>query len=306
MTGILHASIPAHLSNEGPASHLVEISVLGTFGLRIDGVASGALSVGSQRLLAFLALHDRAVGRVAMAGTMWPDASDSKAGASLRSAVSRLEGATHDAVLVASAGLSLATTVVVDLRDSQALAQRLLLPGGSPDEADLAQSAVSALSMDVLPDWYDDWVVTEAEDWRQLRMNALEAQAGLLIAGGRMAGAAGAARAAMRVEPLRESAHASLVRVHMAEGNQSEALRVFDRYRILLLEELGLEPTSRISDLVAGIRNRRRGSGDKALDGALRNDQGLLLPHGVRGRRVGAETAARRAGSDRRRRRHGP
>lgn len=239
-----------------PAPLAIEISVLGTFAVRIGGKTLDVLSVGSRRLLVYLALHDRVVARVSMAGTMWPEVSEYKGGLSLRSALSRLDAPTREAVLVVSAGLSLADRVVVDLRDSQALAQRLLVPGASPVEADLNPAAVLALSGELLPDWYDDWVLEEADDWRQLRMNALEAQARLLTAMGRLAGAAGAARAAMRVEPLRESAHASLVRVHLAEGNQSEALRVFDRYRVLLFSELGLEPSAIISDLVGSLRKR--------------------------------------------------
>jgi DNA-binding SARP family transcriptional activator len=60
----------------------------------------------------------------------------------------------------------------------------------------------------------------------------------------------------MKVEPLRESAHAALIRVHLAKGNQSEALRVFERYSELLLSALGLEPTNRLTDLVSDIRKQ--------------------------------------------------
>ena len=232
----------------------VEISLLGSFELRVSGAVTSAVSVGSQRLLAFLALHDRAVARVAMAGRMWPEVSDERAGLSLRSALSRLDAATRDAILSTRLGLSLAETVVVDLREAQALARRLLRSHVAPLDSDLSPAAVALLSLELLPDWYDDWVIAEAEDWRQLRMSALEAQAGLLVDAGRLAEAAGAARAAIKVEPLRESAHASLIKVHLAEGNQSEALRVFDRYRSMLEGALGIQPTSRISGLIAPIR----------------------------------------------------
>jgi len=235
---------------------VIEISLLGSFRLRVGGESVGPLSVGSQRLLVFLALNDRAVGRAAMAGRMWPEASDERAGISLRSALSRLDTATREAILTASAGLSLADTVIVDLRSAQALAYRLLSPSDSLRNADLTTASVTALSSELLPDWYDDWVVAEAEDWRQLRMNALEALADQLIETGRLADAAGAARAAMKVEPLRESAHATLIRVHMAEGNQSEALRVYERYRALLELALGLEPTARLSGLVEHLSKR--------------------------------------------------
>ncbi|MCU1534452.1 MAG: hypothetical protein JWR53_933 [Glaciihabitans sp.] len=234
----------------------ISISLLGTFALRVGGNTVAPLSIGSQRLLVFLALHDRAVARIAMAGAMWPEATEERAGISLRSALSRLDIATRDAILSASAGLSLADTVAVDLRDAQALARRLMQAGDGTDvaEADLGQAAVAALSLELLPDWYDDWVVAEAEEWRQLRMNALEAQARILTLRGRLPEAAVAARAAIKVEPLRESGYAALIRVYLAEGNQSEALRVFDRYRELLDSVLGLTPTSLLSDLVATIR----------------------------------------------------
>ena len=249
------AAIRVATSPRGAPVTQIEISVLGAFALRVAGKTIGPLPTGSQRLLAFLALHDRTVARVAVAGSMWPEVSDERAGISLRSALSRLDIATRDTILSASAGLSLVETVAVDLRNAQALAQRLLQPDANPDDADLGQAAVATLSSELLPDWYDDWVVAVAEDWRQLRMTALEAQSSWLVARNRLSDAVGAARAAIKVEPLRESAHAALIKVHLAEGNQSEALRAFDRYRTLLNKVLGIQPTTLLSDLVADIQN---------------------------------------------------
>jgi DNA-binding SARP family transcriptional activator len=56
--------------------------------------------------------------------------------------------------------------------------------------------------------------------------------------------------AAVRADPLRESAHAALIRVHLAEHNQSEALREFKRYQDLLRAELNIEPTAQLHRLV--------------------------------------------------------
>jgi DNA-binding SARP family transcriptional activator len=42
----------------------------------------------------------------------------------------------------------------------------------------------------------------------------------------------------------------------MAEGNQSEALGEFERYRVLLRAELGIEPTTRLSRLLGGLETR--------------------------------------------------
>lgn len=42
------------------------------------------------------------------------------------------------------------------------------------------------------------------------------------------------------------------MRVHLAEGNVSDAIREFARYQELLKRELGLDPTPRLQDLLDG------------------------------------------------------
>ncbi|MDQ6837088.1 MAG: SARP family transcriptional regulator [Actinomycetota bacterium] len=214
------------------------------------------ISAGSRRLLAFLAVRHQTMTRGQVAGELWPGATGEHAGASLRSAVSRLEGPTRQAVKVTAHDLGLDDGVVVDVHRGQALAHRLIDPRAAAAEPDIDAVAVSSLSNDLLPGWYDDWAVIAAEDWRQLRMHALEAVAARLLAADRLAEAATAALSAVRAEPLRESARAALIRVHMAEGNQSDALGEFDRYRVLLRAELGIEPTSRLSQVLAGLQRR--------------------------------------------------
>lgn len=234
-----------------------QVSVLGGFRFSIGGDALLVLSGGSQRLLAFLALHERAVTRTALAGNMWPDVPESRANASLRSALSRMEGTSRDSIVVSFHDLQLAEDVDVDVRESRALAGRLLDVDAESRKEDMGAGAISALSADVLPDWYEDWAVLETEDWRQLRLHALEALAGRLTAEDRLADAAAAALAAVRAEPLRESARAALIRVHLAEGNQAEALTEYGRYRTLLHAELDIEPTRRLQELVESVRKRK-------------------------------------------------
>jgi DNA-binding SARP family transcriptional activator len=230
------------------------VRVLGGFALSWNGDAL-RIPRASQRLLAFLALQRGMIKRATIAGTLWPDASESHAYSNLRSALARLRGMAHKALAASKLELGLADGVMVDVRYAQGLAQRLLDPSVTPDRSELGMAAVPALSADLLPDWYDDWVLLEAEGWRQLRLEALEALAGRLIAIGRCAEAVGAAGAAVRAEPLRESARAALIQAHLVRGNQSEAVREFTRYRALLASELGLAPTPRLRGLLKDLQN---------------------------------------------------
>jgi DNA-binding SARP family transcriptional activator len=234
------------------------VSLLGGFHLWWRGSVQLGVSRASQRLLAFLALRGGVVNRAAVAATLWPDATESHAHSNLRSALARLQRTCRNTLQASKLELGLAESVTVDIRHSQALARRLLDPAMTLGQSDLGTAAVAALSADLLPGWYDDWVLIEAEDWRQLRLHALEALAGQLNAAGRWGEAADAAGAAVRAEPLRESAHAVLISVHLAEGNQSEAVREFERYRALLHAELGLEPSQRLRRLVQGLEGRSR------------------------------------------------
>ncbi len=219
----------------------------------MGGEALLGISVGSQRLLAFLAVRDQRLRRDLVAGMLWPEVADEQANASLRSAISRLDTPVRKAVTVTAHDLGLAEGVIVDVHHSQALAHRLIDRDAPRSESDIAANAVSALSADLLPGWYDDWAVIAAEDWHQLRIHALEAVAARLTAADRLAEAADAALAAVRAEPLRESARAALIRIHMAEGNQYEATGEYERYRVLLRAELGVEPTSRLTQLLASL-----------------------------------------------------
>lgn len=232
------------------------LSVLGGFVFSVGGDALLGISAGSQRLLAFLALRDQAVTRSHVAGTFWPESNDDRAGASLRTALSRLDRPSREALKVTAVDLGIGEGVVVDVRQSEARAHRLIDRDGERLDEDISSPAVASLSSEVLPGWYDDWALIAAEDWHQLRMHALEAVAARLTAADRLPEAAIAALSAVRAEPLRESSRAALIRVHMAEGNQSEAIGELERYRVLLHAEMGLEPTSRLTTLLAKLQKR--------------------------------------------------
>jgi DNA-binding SARP family transcriptional activator len=227
------------------------LRLLAGFGLEVGG-EEVTLPGSAQRVVAFVALHERPVLRPYVAGTLWLDLPETRAAGNLRSALWRIQQ--HASALVAADThmLRLAPCVRVDLREAEALAHSEL--AGSSSE-----NARQSLALDLLPDWYDDWVLLERERFRQLRLRALESQCARLTAAGCLGEALEAGLLALAGEPLRESAHRALVRVHLAEGNAAEALRQFRLCRRLLLEQLGVEPSPRMLELVAGLdaRNMR-------------------------------------------------
>jgi DNA-binding SARP family transcriptional activator len=236
--------------DEGPT-----ISVLGTFAFR-SGDRALALTGGTRKLLALLALRRQPMTRALVAYTLWPDAPEVDASSRLRSALCRLRNSVGDIVDVANLDLQLRPEVGVDLRDSRALVNGLFERPGAALSGRTSSAAVRMLSGDLLPGWDDEWVVADGSEWHQLRLHALEAMAAHLVTEGRCADASLAALAAVRAEPLRESAHGALIKTFLAEGNQTEALDEFNRFRARLGVELGVEPSPRLSGLVVDLRRR--------------------------------------------------
>jgi SARP family transcriptional regulator, regulator of embCAB operon len=137
--------------------------------------------------LALLAIQDRPLKHVLAACTLWPDVTGDRTGSNLRASLSRLHGVVREAVEVNPADLRLASGVRVELRESRALAGRLLDGLHRPllEAAVLSGAVIARLSEELLSGWYDEWVLLEAEDWQQIRLHALEALSGSLTSEGR-------------------------------------------------------------------------------------------------------------------------
>jgi DNA-binding SARP family transcriptional activator len=93
-----------------------------------------------------------------------------------------------------------------------------------------------------------------AETWRRrladVRIRALEsyAKSCLELGGAELPGAERVARDLVEVAPLRESGHLLLMRALAASGNVAEALAAYERLRILLRDELGVDPSEVVQD----------------------------------------------------------
>ena len=227
----------------------VSLRLMNAFELECDG-ALLRLPTSAQRVLAFVALHNRPLRRSYVAGSLWLDSPEERAYANLRSALWRLHRHGRRLVETHGAELSLASEVDVDLRELERLAHSTVAGSAS---SDLLAINASLFASDLLPDWYDDWVMIEREHYRQLRLHALDALCGRLTAAGCLEEALKVGLEAVAGEPLRESAQRALVSVHLAEGNVGEAVRQYRLFRRLLQEQLGLEPSRLMEELVGDL-----------------------------------------------------
>ena len=227
---------------------MIELRLLDGFEVRRDGAAV-ALPQSACRLVAFLALHERPLHRIYVAGSLWLESTDDHANASLRSTLWRL--GRQDRALVDADGnlVRLAPEVTVDLHEVQEQARAVL----RDDRATAEILRRLCLAGELLPGWYDDWVVIERERFRQLRLHALGSLCETLTGVGRYAAAIEAGHAAVAAEPLRETAHRLQIAAYLAAGNRSEAIRRYRLFRDLLEAELALAPSAQLEELVAPL-----------------------------------------------------
>ena len=117
-------------------------------------------------------------------------------------------------------------------------------------DAPSLEQAVALHRGPLLQGCVEEWVLQEREAREQAYLAALETLAAHAMARGEPTAGVRHLRRLLAVDPLRESARACLIRAHLAEGNQCEALREFKRFSHILKAELRLTPTPQLRKLV--------------------------------------------------------
>jgi DNA-binding SARP family transcriptional activator len=212
------------------------VEILGGFRLS-QGAETVRVSTSAERLIAFLAVHNRPVSRLYVASSLYLELTDARAAANLRSILWRLRSEGLRVVEVDGAEIRLTGGVTTDLGDALALATQIL----ADDSA--VESDFAPFLTDILPDWYDDWLVFERDRYRQLRHLVLELLCRRLAARADFSHAVTAGLAAVEIDPLSESAQGALIEAYLAEGNCASALRQYQCFSRALAEDLGLEPS---------------------------------------------------------------
>lgn len=234
-----NAQGPATFSSEFLDHPRLEIQLMGRFRLS-TGLRHLDLPTSATRVIAFLAHRPVAHQRSHVAGQLWPDVTEQRARANLRNAVWKANMAADGLVEGDSETIRLRENVDVDIAYLQTVA-RDLLERSRPIDASISPDIFAE---EMLLGWDDDWALFERERIKQLCLHALEALSVMQLDAGAPASAINAALLAVRLEPLRESAHRAISRAHLAEGNVAQAVRQFEKYRLLLYRELGLLPSS--------------------------------------------------------------
>lgn len=216
------------------------LEVLGGLGLSPPDRLSGI----GRRVVAHLAVRGPRELRGLVCAELWPDVPDERARANLRRALWQLPVG-----WVVANGPDLILDANVDIAKAREVANRAIRTG------ELSWDEVELLSRDLLPGWYEEWVLIEQESFHLLRVQALEKGCRTATIAGDYVLSTRAGFVAVQSEPLRESAVFALVEAHLGEGNRSLAIRRYRTYAKLLSDELRTLPGDALEQLVRPLIN---------------------------------------------------
>ena len=237
---------------------MLRMQVCGGLEVQAEGRTLPEALVGGRQgrlVLAYLLCErSRAVRKEELAELLWADRLPDSWSASLSAVISRLRRLLTEAgldgteAIASTAGayqLVLPPDAVVDLDELEAAvaAAEAAAAGGDLDRVIEAAGTVEAIGARGFLTDSCEWVDHQREAVRELRVRAALARSAAHLGAGSAARAVGAARDAVALDESRESAYRQLMRALAAAGERAEALRVWERCRATLVEELGVDPS---------------------------------------------------------------
>lgn len=242
----------------------LRVAVLGPVTLQLDDRPLPTMPTKAVELLCYLLLHgDRAHERESLARLLWPDSATRSARKYLRQALWQLQ----TALGAAGAGPALhvdPARVRVDPTawwcDADVVEQvhrrcREAAPGRlAPDLAAAAEQAVALYRGELLEPWDQDWCVRERDRWRLVHLELLDRLVEHCLGAGVLDRGLAHATRLLELDPLRETAHRLLMRLHLAAGDRTAALLQYRRCVRALAAELEVGPDPETEALHRRIR----------------------------------------------------
>ncbi|MBY0318388.1 MAG: hypothetical protein K2X72_06655 [Reyranella sp.] len=248
----------------------VSVAFLGRTRVVSDG-RELALSRQNLSFLAYLVLHrDVDHPRETLIEQFWSDCDPARGRSCLGSALLRLRKALtidgSDWLEVTARGeprISSSALAWFDIVTfEQALVAALSAPAGKI-ETPVFENLMGGLIQyrgDLLPGWYDDWVLAERERLRLLCLRGYRRLMDHYVADGDTESALAAGLEALRIEPLQELVQQQVIELYYYSGQRVAAIRQYEKLAALLKAELDIAPSKNTRALIERIRSDRSSS----------------------------------------------
>ena len=235
-----------------------------------DGVLD--LSRKPMALLLLLALDEPLSSRDRLAYLLWPEEDQSSARQNLRRLLSRLRATLRDACNIDPIATHGQDQIHfdhelcgVDVLEFRRLAQQAIQAQGTGRiaPADQALALVHAAPFDgfALDDTppFEEWMQRQIAHLDQLHQQILSLIVETHRDNGKFPEAIRAATALVEADPLNEESHCALIELLLRTGQRDAAMQQYEACRVLLADELGVEPLPRTQALLAAAQTGGEG-----------------------------------------------
>jgi predicted ATPase/DNA-binding SARP family transcriptional activator len=220
---------------------MLEIRLLGRFELRLDGEPIEISSRPSRMLLSYLVLtRMKQHPREKIAGLIWPDSTETNARKNLRQALWRLRKAIGEAYLLNDTQ-SIAFNPTSDFWLDVAVLEE--------KEQQHIVDAISAYEGELLPGFYDDWILLERDRLEAIYERKMHQFIEQLIQEQRWEDVLNWGEHWIAKGQIPEAAYRALMRAHAAVGELSKVEMVYRRCIDALLHDIGVEPSAETEQL---------------------------------------------------------
>jgi len=238
---------------------VLALRLFGRVEVKVTDETAAAAPPKELALLAYLALQSGPVPRSAVHALLWPESGSG----GLRVALSRLRDLPASETWLQTEGSLLSVRADTDVaRFEAALSEgdaRAALAAWPDDRGELLAGLEVRHA-----EPFEEWLAGERMRLGNLRADARRALLAELERTGAPAEALAVARGLVADDPLDEAAHRAVMRLEHARGNTETALAQFERLRVLLRDELGVEPMAETLAELAGIEGAPAAAGERA------------------------------------------
>lgn len=218
----------------------LEVHLLGQFNVLKDHEPIEIPSRPAQSLFAYLVISaGTAHRREKLAGLLWPDASESNARSNLRHALWRLRSAIGDEYFLADK-ISIAFNA-----DAEHWLDTVILEDGDDKEGS-SQDLLEAIAIyggELLPGFYDDWVILERERYRAVFEKKVQGLLDRLVKEERWADVLEWGERWIAMGHAPEPAYRALMFAYCGLGDSAGMASTYQRCIKALRDELGVEPS---------------------------------------------------------------
>ena len=233
---------------------MLEVRLLGKFDVRYDGKSIAITSRPAQSLFAYLILNASAAHRrEKLAGIIWPDSLEETARDNLRHALWRIRKALDSASatrFLHADNLSIKFETSLEYWLDAAELEKL----SEQASADELMAVLSEYQGELLPGFYEEWVVLEREHLYSIFEHHMARLMSLLQEEKRWLETLDWAERWIKLGQKPEPAYRALMSAHTAKGDMSKVVATYERC-VKSLNEFGIEPSEQTKQLYKNLKS---------------------------------------------------